>query len=75
MVKDVAVQGEGGVALAVARMTDSVQAEWQRGRQRWQSRWSRRDEPVAKESLLPPNAAELLVRMDPLVAVRWRGSW
>ncbi|MFF3225170.1 hypothetical protein ACFYV7_20430 [Nocardia suismassiliense] len=75
MVKDVAVQGEGGIAPAVARMTDSVLAEWQRGRQRWQSRWSRRDEPIAKESLLPPNAEELLVRMDPLVAVRWRGSW
>ncbi|WP_107658672.1 hypothetical protein [Nocardia suismassiliense] len=75
MVKDVAVQGESGVALAVARMTDSVLAEWQRGRQRWQSRGARRDEPVAQESLLPPNAEELLVRMDPLVAVRWRGSW
>ncbi|MFI9400625.1 hypothetical protein [Nocardia sp. NPDC052316] len=75
MVRDVAVHGESGVALAVARMADSVVAQWQRGRRRSASRGSGRDAPVAEESPLAPNAAELVVRVDPLVAVRWRGSW
>lgn len=75
MMKDVAVQSDGGVALAVARMADSVVAEWKRGR-RWLAQTpTRRDQSVAEATPVPERANELLAQVDPLVAVRWRGSW
>lgn len=74
MVKDIAVPGEGGVVTAVARMADSVVAEWKRGRQRLHRKWPRRVEWAAQESLIRPNADDMLERLDPLSAVRWRGS-
>ncbi|WP_433657648.1 hypothetical protein ACQPW1_38620 [Nocardia sp. CA-128927] len=74
MLKDGAVQAEGGVAMIVARMADGVAAEWKWGQQWLATMWSRRDEPVAKELPIPSNAEDLLLGLDPLIAVRWRGS-
>ncbi|MFI6041147.1 hypothetical protein ACIA8C_05905 [Nocardia sp. NPDC051321] len=75
MMENTAVRTDGGVAMTVARLADSVVAEWKRGRQRLAPMWSRRDELAMKESLTAANADDLLTRLDPLVAVRWRGSW
>lgn len=75
MTENVAVRADGGIAMTVARLADGVVAEWKRGRQRLAPMWSRRDELAAKESLTPANANDLVMRLDPLVAVRWRGSW
>ncbi|WP_405166273.1 hypothetical protein OG203_15010 [Nocardia sp. NBC_01499] len=75
MMENTAVRADGGVAMAVARLADSLAAEWKRGRLRLTPMWSRRDELAAKESLTAANTGDLLLRLDPLVAVRWRGSW
>ncbi|MFI6169248.1 hypothetical protein ACIBCN_20885 [Nocardia sp. NPDC051052] len=72
MMKDVAVQSNGGVALA--RIADSVVAEWKRGLRWLESTRAHPDEPVAKARAVPQSANELLLRVDPMIAVRWRGS-
>ncbi|PXX69355.1 hypothetical protein DFR70_1021044 [Nocardia tenerifensis] len=68
------VAAPGGVAVAVARVAEGVAAEWRRGRQWLAPRWARRELPVAQGSPMPANAEELLLGVDPLIAVRWRGS-
>ncbi|MFE9575523.1 hypothetical protein ACFYO1_03995 [Nocardia sp. NPDC006044] len=73
MMENSAVQADGGVVPMVIRLADSWVAEWKRGRQRLAPMWSRRDELAAKES--PARADDLLLGLDPLIAVRWRGSW
>lgn len=75
MMENAAVRADVGAALTVARLADTVLTEWKRGRQRLAPMWSRRDELAAKESPTAANAADLVLRLDPLIAVRWRGSW
>ncbi|WP_069161487.1 hypothetical protein [Nocardia altamirensis] len=75
MVKDVAVPGQGGLAVAVARMVDRLVAEWTAGQQRLTSTRSRSGDAAATSLRERPNAEDLLMRVDPLIAVRWRGSW
>ncbi|MFG1791089.1 hypothetical protein [Nocardia sp. NPDC049149] len=75
MMKDVAAPGQGGLAVAVAWMADRVGAEWTAGLKRLASTWSRRGEPELMDARVRPDAKDLLVQVDPLVAVRWRGSW
>lgn len=75
MMENVVVRAEGGVVPAVARLVDSLVAEWKRGRRRLAPMWSRRDELAVQESPAPANADDLLLGLDPLIAVRWRGSW
>ncbi|MFI6999978.1 hypothetical protein [Nocardia sp. NPDC050175] len=75
MTENVAVRADGGAALVLTRLADSVLAEWKRGRQRLAPMWSRRDELAAQESLAPAHVDDLLMELDPLIAVRWRGSW
>ncbi|MFC9439555.1 hypothetical protein [Nocardia sp. NPDC057030] len=75
MMENVAVRADGGVVPVVVRLADSWVAEWKRGRQRLAPMWSRRDEQAAKEAQAPANADDLLLGLDPLIAVRWRGSW
>ncbi|MEV6554371.1 hypothetical protein AB0M22_01530 [Nocardia sp. NPDC051756] len=75
MMENVAGRADGGVVPAVARLIDGLAAEWKRGRRRLPPMWSRRDELAAKESLTPVHVDDLLLGVDPLIAVRWRGSW
>ncbi|MFB8279043.1 hypothetical protein [Nocardia colli] len=75
MMENVAVRPEDGVVPAVARLAESLVAEWKRGRRRLPPMWSRRDELAVRESPGPANADDLLLGLDPLIAVRWRGSW
>jgi hypothetical protein len=68
MMKDVAAHG--GIAIAGAGAADTLRAEWKLGLRRLHFLRSHRTQLGAR----PATAEDQLVRLDPLVAVRWRGS-
>ncbi|MFD6157676.1 hypothetical protein ACFWF7_37105 [Nocardia sp. NPDC060256] len=75
MMENVVAPTHSGAAMTLVRLADSVVAEWKRGRQRLAPMWSRRDELAARESPTPAHVDDLVMELDPLIAVRWRGSW